>query len=219
MSHLLSSRLPLELQKKFVALLSSPAEQLQVLSAAVLRETLPLSGQEVNYIRENIGQLNSHAAGLLLSQVQNWKCLVQPTSLFWDTSFTTSFLQDICVLFEGQSDLWIFGHCYCNFKYILFDNTVAACFVFIFKGIIECKPVSHFKPWQAGSKADLSSLCTQLLRNLESRPSEGPTHSHMYTLPILNNILTHSPECLNEGNGQSSCINELLCLDSYQKFY
>uniref|UniRef100_A0A669EVZ1 Adaptor related protein complex 5 subunit zeta 1 n=1 Tax=Oreochromis niloticus TaxID=8128 RepID=A0A669EVZ1_ORENI len=57
--------LPLELQKRFVALLSSPAEQHQVLSAAVLRETLPLTGQELNYNH----QLNSHAAGLLLSQV------------------------------------------------------------------------------------------------------------------------------------------------------
>uniref|UniRef100_A0A3Q0RF28 Adaptor related protein complex 5 subunit zeta 1 n=1 Tax=Amphilophus citrinellus TaxID=61819 RepID=A0A3Q0RF28_AMPCI len=110
--------LPLELQKKLVALLSSPAEQLQVLSSAVLRETLPLSGQQPNYNQENISQLNSHATGLLLSQ--------------------------------------------------------------------------------AGSKADLSFLCTQLLRNLESRPSEGPAHSLMYTLPILNNILTHSPDCLNE---------------------
>ncbi|XP_005743526.1 AP-5 complex subunit zeta-1 isoform X1 [Pundamilia nyererei] len=110
--------LPLELQKRFVALLSSPAEQHQVLSAAVLRETLPLTGQELNYNQDNLGQLNSHAAGLLLSQ--------------------------------------------------------------------------------AVSKGDLSSLCTQLLRNLESRPSEGPTHSLMHTLPVLNNILTHSPECLSE---------------------
>ncbi|XP_030591483.1 AP-5 complex subunit zeta-1 isoform X2 [Archocentrus centrarchus] len=110
--------LPLELQKKLVALLSSPAEQLQVLSSAVLIETLPLSGQQPNNNQENISQLNSHATGLLLSQ--------------------------------------------------------------------------------AGSKADLSFLCTQLLRNLESRPSEGPAHSLMYTLPILNNILTHSPDCLNE---------------------
>uniref|UniRef100_A0AAX7UBL6 Adaptor related protein complex 5 subunit zeta 1 n=1 Tax=Astatotilapia calliptera TaxID=8154 RepID=A0AAX7UBL6_ASTCA len=50
----------------------------------------------------------------------------------------------------------------------------------------------------AVSKGDLSSLCTQLLRNLESRPSEGPTHSLMHTLPVLNNVLTHSPECLSE---------------------
>uniref|UniRef100_A0A3P8PGI3 Adaptor related protein complex 5 subunit zeta 1 n=1 Tax=Astatotilapia calliptera TaxID=8154 RepID=A0A3P8PGI3_ASTCA len=110
--------LPLELQKRFVALLSSPAEQHQVLSTAVLRETLPLTGQELNYNQDNLGQLNSHAAGLLLSQ--------------------------------------------------------------------------------AVSKGDLSSLCTQLLRNLESRPSEGPTHSLMHTLPVLNNVLTHSPECLSE---------------------
>uniref|UniRef100_A0A669B5X3 Adaptor related protein complex 5 subunit zeta 1 n=1 Tax=Oreochromis niloticus TaxID=8128 RepID=A0A669B5X3_ORENI len=50
----------------------------------------------------------------------------------------------------------------------------------------------------AVSKGDLSSLCTQLLRNLESRPSEGPTHSLMHTLPVLNSVLTHSPECLSE---------------------
>uniref|UniRef100_A0A671WHW2 Adaptor related protein complex 5 subunit zeta 1 n=1 Tax=Sparus aurata TaxID=8175 RepID=A0A671WHW2_SPAAU len=61
--------LPPELQKRLVSLLSSPVEQLQVLSSAVLRETLPLSGQELNYNQENIGQLNSHAAALLLSQV------------------------------------------------------------------------------------------------------------------------------------------------------
>ncbi|XP_041634490.1 AP-5 complex subunit zeta-1 isoform X2 [Cheilinus undulatus] len=60
--------LPPELQKRFISLLSSPAEQLQVLSSAVLRETLPPSGQEVNYNQENISQLNTHAASLLLSQ-------------------------------------------------------------------------------------------------------------------------------------------------------
>ncbi|XP_041812968.1 AP-5 complex subunit zeta-1 isoform X2 [Chelmon rostratus] len=110
--------LPPELQKRVVSLLSSPAEQFQVLSSAVLRETLPLSGQEVNYNQENISQLNSHAAALLLSQ--------------------------------------------------------------------------------AGSRDDLSSLCAQLLRSLESRQSEGPAHSLTYTLPILNTILTHNPECLTE---------------------
>lgn len=68
-SAVVNPRLPLELQKRFVALLSSPAEQHQVLSAAVLRETLPLTGQELNYNQDNLGQLNSHAAGLLLSQV------------------------------------------------------------------------------------------------------------------------------------------------------
>ncbi|XP_073351392.1 AP-5 complex subunit zeta-1 isoform X1 [Pagrus major] len=110
--------LPPELQKRLVSLLSSPVEQLQVLSSAVLRETLPLSGQELNYNQENIGQLNSHAAALLLSQ--------------------------------------------------------------------------------AGSRADLSSLCAQLLRSLESRQSEGPSHCLTHTLPILNTILTHSPESLTE---------------------
>lgn len=61
--------MPPELQKRVASLLSSPGEQFQVLSSAVLRETLPLSGQELNYDHENISQLNSHAAALLLSQV------------------------------------------------------------------------------------------------------------------------------------------------------
>ncbi|XP_019962179.2 AP-5 complex subunit zeta-1 isoform X1 [Paralichthys olivaceus] len=109
--------LPAELQRRLLSLLSSPVEQLQVLSSAVLRETLPLSGQELNYNQENV-QLNIHSAALLLSQ--------------------------------------------------------------------------------AGSRADLSSLCAQLLRSLESRQSEGPSYSLTHTLPILNAILTHSPECLTE---------------------
>uniref|UniRef100_A0A8D3A1I0 Adaptor related protein complex 5 subunit zeta 1 n=1 Tax=Scophthalmus maximus TaxID=52904 RepID=A0A8D3A1I0_SCOMX len=91
--------LPAELQKGLLPLLSSPVEQLQLLSSAVLRETLPLSGEELNYTQED-----------------------------------------------------------------------------------------------AGSRADLSSLCAQLLRSLESRQSDGPTHSLMQTLPILNTIITHSPE-------------------------
>nr|XP_020506979.1 AP-5 complex subunit zeta-1 isoform X1 [Labrus bergylta] len=110
--------LPPELQRRLASLLSSSAEQLQVLSSAVLRETLPLSGQEVNYNQENVVQLNSHAASLLLSQAQ--------------------------------------------------------------------------------SRADLSSLCAQLLRGLEGRQSEGSAHSLTHTLPILNSILTHSPESLTE---------------------
>ncbi|XP_034749659.1 AP-5 complex subunit zeta-1 isoform X2 [Etheostoma cragini] len=110
--------LPPELQKRVQSLLSSPTEHFQVLSSAVLRETPPLSGQEGNYNQENISQLNSHAAALVLAQ--------------------------------------------------------------------------------AGSMADLSSLCARLLRGLESRPSEAPAHSLTYTLPILNTILTLSPECLTE---------------------
>ncbi|XP_041863698.1 AP-5 complex subunit zeta-1 isoform X2 [Melanotaenia boesemani] len=105
--------LPSELQQRLVLLLPAPQEQLQVLSSAVLRETLPLSGQELNYKQEN-----SHAAALLLSQ--------------------------------------------------------------------------------AGSKSDLSNLCAQIIRSLESRPSEGPAHSLAHTLPVLNTILSHSPECLTE---------------------
>ncbi|KAM3864460.1 AP-5 complex subunit zeta-1 [Diretmus argenteus] len=111
--------LPSELQKKLLSLLlSSSVEQLQVLSSAVLRETLPPSGQELNYNQDTSSPLNSHAAALLLSQT--------------------------------------------------------------------------------GSRSDLSSLCAQLLRSLDSRSSEGPAHSFTHTLPILNTVLTHSPECLTE---------------------
>ncbi|XP_024127745.1 AP-5 complex subunit zeta-1 isoform X1 [Oryzias melastigma] len=106
-----SRTLPSELQQNLVPLLSSPSEQLQVLSSAVLRETLPPCGEE-----KNIAQLNSHAAALLLSQ--------------------------------------------------------------------------------AGSKDDLSDLCAQLIRSLEIRPPDGPAPSLMHTLPFVNSILTHCPECL-----------------------
>uniref|UniRef100_A0A672YAE7 Adaptor related protein complex 5 subunit zeta 1 n=1 Tax=Sphaeramia orbicularis TaxID=375764 RepID=A0A672YAE7_9TELE len=105
--------LPPELHKRILLLISSPLEQLQVLSSAVLRETLPLSGQEVNY-----SHLNSHAASLLVSQ--------------------------------------------------------------------------------ARSRPDVAPLCAQLFRTLESRQSEGPAHSITHTLPILNTVITHSPECLTE---------------------
>ncbi|XP_056262602.1 AP-5 complex subunit zeta-1 isoform X2 [Pseudoliparis swirei] len=111
-------KLPPELHKRLKALLSSPTEQFQVMSSAVLRETVPPPGQEVNYNQDNVLQLNSHAAALLLSQ--------------------------------------------------------------------------------AASRADLSSLCAQLLRGLESRPSEGSANSLTHTLPMLNAVLTRSPECLTE---------------------
>uniref|UniRef100_A0A674NM48 Adaptor related protein complex 5 subunit zeta 1 n=1 Tax=Takifugu rubripes TaxID=31033 RepID=A0A674NM48_TAKRU len=45
-------------------------------------------------------------------------------------------------------------------------------------------------------QTDLSSYCTQLLRNLENRQSEGLSLTH--TLPILNSVITHSPDCLTE---------------------
>lgn len=60
--------LPADLQQRLVPLLSSTTEQLQVLSAAVLRETLPSSGGELENFRDNISQLNTHAAALLVSQ-------------------------------------------------------------------------------------------------------------------------------------------------------
>ncbi|XP_029914643.1 AP-5 complex subunit zeta-1 isoform X2 [Myripristis murdjan] len=111
--------LPPELQKKLLSLLlSSSVEQLQALSSAVLRETLPLSGQELNYNQDANSSLNSHTAALLLSQT--------------------------------------------------------------------------------GSRSDLSSFCAQLLRSLDSRSPEGPAHSVLHTLPILNTILSHSPDCLTE---------------------
>ncbi|XP_077413152.1 AP-5 complex subunit zeta-1 isoform X2 [Vanacampus margaritifer] len=112
--------LPPELQKRLLLLLSSPVEQLQVLSSAVLRETLPLAGQAVNYGQDSNSPLNSHTAALLLLQAQ--------------------------------------------------------------------------------SRDDLSALCTQLLRSLENRPSEGPADLLALTLPIVNTILTHSPESLTEDN-------------------
>ncbi|XP_054615480.1 AP-5 complex subunit zeta-1 isoform X2 [Dunckerocampus dactyliophorus] len=110
--------LPPDLQKRLRLLLSSPVEQLQVLSSAVLRETLPLAGEEANYSQDSNSQQNSHTAALLLAQ--------------------------------------------------------------------------------AGSRDDLSSLCAQFLRGLENRPSEAPNHSLTHTLPIVNTILSHSPDCLTE---------------------
>ncbi|XP_049600027.1 AP-5 complex subunit zeta-1 isoform X2 [Syngnathus scovelli] len=113
--------LPPELHKSLVSLLSSPVEQLQVLSSAVLRETLPLVARTENYNQDGNSQLNTHAAAVLLAQAQ--------------------------------------------------------------------------------SGDDLSALCTQLLRGLDNRPSEGPTtHLLPHTLPIVNSILTHSPESLTEDN-------------------
>uniref|UniRef100_A0A667YJ67 Adaptor related protein complex 5 subunit zeta 1 n=1 Tax=Myripristis murdjan TaxID=586833 RepID=A0A667YJ67_9TELE len=48
------------------------------------------------------------------------------------------------------------------------------------------------------TRTDLSSFCAQLLRSLDSRSPEGPAHSVLHTLPILNTILSHSPDCLTE---------------------
>lgn len=66
LSLVVNQRLPAELQKKVSLLLSSPVEQLQVLSSAVLRET----SLDFDYTQEHISPLNSHAAALLLSQVR-----------------------------------------------------------------------------------------------------------------------------------------------------
>ncbi|KAM8824180.1 AP-5 complex subunit zeta-1 isoform 4-T4 [Synchiropus picturatus] len=115
-----SRMLPSDLQKRLLSLLSSPSEQIQVLTSAVLSETLPLSGQEVNY-----SSMNSHSAAMLLSQ--------------------------------------------------------------------------------AASRAELSSLCSHLLSRLDGRSpdSQAPTVTH--TLPILNVLLTHSPESLSEDHVTLLC--------------
>ena len=64
------SSLPSELHQRLLALLlSSSGEQLQVLCAAVLRETAPPSDHKLNYSQCSGGRLNSHALGLLVTQV------------------------------------------------------------------------------------------------------------------------------------------------------
>lgn len=55
-------------------------------------------------------------------------------------------------------------------------------------------------PPQVGSRSDLSSYCAQLLRNLDNRQSESPCHLLTHTLPILNSVITHSPNSLTEGD-------------------
>lgn len=61
--------LPEELQKRLASLLLSSVEQLQVLSSAILRETLPPTGQGKNYNLLDHSPLSSHTAALLLSQI------------------------------------------------------------------------------------------------------------------------------------------------------
>ncbi|CAL8275005.1 unnamed protein product [Lota lota] len=62
--------LPAELHSRLLSLLlSSSVEQLQVVASAVLRETLPPSGNKLNYNQYAGSPLNSHALGLLVSQV------------------------------------------------------------------------------------------------------------------------------------------------------
>lgn len=55
-------------------------------------------------------------------------------------------------------------------------------------------------PPQVGSRSDLSSYCAQLLRNLDNRQSESPCPLLTHTLPILNSVITHSPDSLTEGD-------------------
>ncbi|KAM6957856.1 AP-5 complex subunit zeta-1 [Aplochiton taeniatus] len=113
-------RLPAELQKSLASLLrSSSVEQLQVLSSAVLRETLPPPGQGRNYSHlQDHSPLTNYGAALLVSQAE--------------------------------------------------------------------------------SISDLSALCCHLLRGLEGRPLEAAAHPHTHTLPIINTVLTHCPEVLNQ---------------------
>ncbi|CAL8310030.1 unnamed protein product [Arctogadus glacialis] len=62
--------LPSELHQRLLALLlSSSGEQLQLLCAAVLRETAPPSDHKLNYSQCSGGALNSHTLGLLVAQV------------------------------------------------------------------------------------------------------------------------------------------------------
>ncbi|KAM9780524.1 LOW QUALITY PROTEIN: AP-5 complex subunit zeta-1 [Neosynchiropus ocellatus] len=112
--------LPPDLQKRLVNLLSSPSEQIQVLSSAVLRETLPPSGRDESY-----SSTNSHSAALLLSQ--------------------------------------------------------------------------------AATPADLSSLCAQLLGRLDGRSADSQAPTVTHTLPVLNTVLTHSPESLTEDHVTLLC--------------
>ncbi|XP_055015952.1 AP-5 complex subunit zeta-1 isoform X4 [Boleophthalmus pectinirostris] len=51
---------------------------------------------------------------------------------------------------------------------------------------------------QTSCSTSLLPFCAQLVRSLESRHSEALSHSQTHTLPILNSILTHRPECLTE---------------------
>ncbi|KAK7939429.1 hypothetical protein WMY93_002755 [Mugilogobius chulae] len=111
-------KLPPELHNKIFLLISSPSEQLQILGSAVLREALPPTDHDVNYIQNNPSALNSHGVGLLLLQ--------------------------------------------------------------------------------ARSTTTLTPFCAQLVRTLDSRHSEALSHSQAHTLPVLNTILTHRPECLAE---------------------
>ncbi|XP_072299872.1 AP-5 complex subunit zeta-1 isoform X2 [Eucyclogobius newberryi] len=66
-----TKRLPPELHNKIVSLISSPSEQFQLLGSAVLRETLPSSDQDMNYIQNHPYVKNSHGADLLLVQTSS----------------------------------------------------------------------------------------------------------------------------------------------------
>lgn len=60
--------------------------------------------------------------------------------------------------------------------------------------------LQNANPPQVCSRTDLSSYCAQLLRNLDNRQSDGPCQLLTHTLPILNSVITHSPDCLTEGD-------------------
>lgn len=74
-------------------------------------------------------------------------------------------------------------------------------------------------PQQVNSGTDLSSYCTQLLRNLENRQSDGLSLTQ--TLPILNSVITHSPDCLTEGDEDTFSFGTKVekSSDGYQEPY
>lgn len=85
-----------------------------------------------------------------------------------------------------------------------FQQTVT----YFFVSLAKCKPQ------QAASRADLSSLCALLLRTLESRQLEALGHSLTHILPVLNSVLTHSPECLTEGSNKFSSTAKVKSLNT-----
>lgn len=92
-------------------------------------------------------------------------------------------------------------------------TTILVCFKF-------CAPFSKMRiSQQVNSRTDLSSYCAQLLRNLENRQSEGLSLTH--TLPILNSVITHSSDCLTEGDKDTFHIGTKVekSSDGYQQPY
>lgn len=194
LSLVVNQRLPAELQKKVSLLLSSPVEQLQVLSSAVLRET----SLDFDYTQEHISPLNSHAAALLLSQVR-----FNSSYLHWDAE--KSCLDAV----TAQRHYSCVQHTVTSNKPVLF---------LLFPLWPKKHLLRHANPPQVGSRSDLSSYCAQLLRNLDNRQSESPCPLLTHTLPILNSVITHSPDSLTEGDKDTFHIG-IKTADGDQKPY